>query len=74
MTEASGDRVAAALRGFGPLGLFAILIIVAGSFVAGTLGNDAGAIGAAALARQEVRQRAANRAGSGRGSPMTSHE
>jgi len=42
--------------------------------VAGTLGNDAGAIGAAALARQDVRQRAANRAGSGRGSPMTSHE
>ncbi len=38
MTEASGDRVAAALRGFGPLGLFAILIIVAGSFVAGPLG------------------------------------
>jgi len=36
--SSSGDRVAAALRGFGPLGIVAILVILAGSAAATILG------------------------------------
>ncbi len=36
--SSSGDRVAAALRGFGPLGIVAILVILAGSAAATLLG------------------------------------